>query len=234
MQLYQLSFPNGKKYIGITSKTAQERFKEHCNPANNKNACQNAIVKYGKENVVITVLSTVDNWELLCLAEIEAIEKFNSHISKNGYNLTIGGEGNSRIYIFGKEREDRDRQVAKENKRKKYIENKSIINEKSKKRYLEKKEAIKKKTNDYYHSNKDAISIRAKKYRDENKEKIAEMKREYNKNNKEKVAEKKRIYALNNKEIVEERIRIWREKNKNEISERRKIKYQLNKEMKKC
>ena len=71
MQLYQLSFPNGKKYIGITSQTAQERFKKHCFKSNNKNPCQKAIHKYGKENVVLTVLATVDNWELLCLSEIK-------------------------------------------------------------------------------------------------------------------------------------------------------------------
>jgi len=92
MQLYKLDFPNGKSYIGITSKTAQQRFKEHCCQSKNKNPCQSAIKKYGKENVKLTVLSTVDNWELLCLAEIEAIEKFNT-FKPNGYNITKGGEG---------------------------------------------------------------------------------------------------------------------------------------------
>lgn len=92
MQLYQLLFPNGKKYIGITSKTAEERFKEHCCLAHNKGMCQKAIHKYGKENVIIKVLATVDNWELLCLAEIEAIEKYKTR-PPNGYNLTLGGEG---------------------------------------------------------------------------------------------------------------------------------------------
>jgi len=91
MQLYQLSFPNGKKYIGITSKTAEERFKRHF-WRSKKNPCQRAIHKYGKENVVISVLGECDNWELLCLAEREAIEKFNT-LSPNGYNLTLGGEG---------------------------------------------------------------------------------------------------------------------------------------------
>ena len=92
MQLYKLDFPNGKSYIGITSKTAQERFIGHCNPAQKQNLCQKAIHKYGKENVIINVLAECDNWELLCIAEQEAIEKFNT-ITPNGYNLTLGGEG---------------------------------------------------------------------------------------------------------------------------------------------
>ncbi len=94
MQLYQLKFPNGKSYIGITSKTAEKRFNQHCLPANNKNACQKAIYKYGRDNVVLTVLATVDNYELLQLAEQEAIEKFNTYASNGkGYNLTLGGGG---------------------------------------------------------------------------------------------------------------------------------------------
>lgn len=110
MQLYQLSFPNGKKYIGITSKTVKERFIRHCAPANNKNACQRAIHKYGKENVIVTVLAECDNWELLCLSEMEAIEKFNT-IAPNGYNLTLGGEGNTIVGIYGEERIIRDKEI---------------------------------------------------------------------------------------------------------------------------
>jgi len=95
MQLYKLDFPNGKSYIGITSKTAQERFNQHCCKSKNKNPCQLAIHKYGKENIIINVLAECNDWELLCLAEQEAIEKFNT-FKPSGYNLTKGGEG-----VFG-------------------------------------------------------------------------------------------------------------------------------------
>jgi hypothetical protein len=114
MQLYQLSFPNGKKYIGITSKTAKERFAQHSKKSCKRYAAQHAIKKYGKENIVLTVLATVDNWELLCLAEIEAIEKFNTFYP-GGYNLTLGGEGNLTLELSEKEIKVRDRE-----KRKKY------------------------------------------------------------------------------------------------------------------
>ena len=110
MQLYQLLFPNGKSYIGITSKTANVRFKEHCFPSKKRNAFQHAIHVYGAENVILLVLGTVDNWELLCLSEIEAIEKFNTFYKNgNGYNLTLGGEGVLAIDIHGKERITRDK-----------------------------------------------------------------------------------------------------------------------------
>lgn len=94
MQLYKISFPahlTTKCYIGITSKTAQQRFKEHCQKYQNK-LIHRAIKKHGKENAIITVLAECDDWELLCLAEQEAIEKFNTK-NPNGYNLTDGGEG---------------------------------------------------------------------------------------------------------------------------------------------
>ncbi|MHB1236934.1 MAG: GIY-YIG nuclease family protein [Gallionella sp.] len=33
--LYQLIFPNGKSYIGISSNTAEQRFKAHCQNSKN-------------------------------------------------------------------------------------------------------------------------------------------------------------------------------------------------------
>lgn len=97
MHLYQLLFPNGKKYIGITSKTAEDRFKAHCR-SRKKYAIDSAIKKYGKENVILTVLAECDNWELLCLLEQEAIEKFDTKYP-NGYNLTDGGEGTIGVLV---------------------------------------------------------------------------------------------------------------------------------------
>lgn len=90
MKLYKISFPTTEKvYIGITSVSVATRFKAHCHQKS-KTAISLAIRKYG--NAVLTVLAECDDWELLCLAEQEAIEKFNSR-APNGYNLTDGGEG---------------------------------------------------------------------------------------------------------------------------------------------
>ena len=92
-KIYCHSFPNGKKYIGKTCQRLSERFK------NGKGyvSCpymNHAIEKYGWENIEHLLLE--DN-----LTAKEAIEKEQYYIKKydsfnkdNGYNLTMGGEGN--------------------------------------------------------------------------------------------------------------------------------------------
>jgi group I intron endonuclease len=92
MQLYKISFSTTPKvYIGISKRSAKLRFQAHCNKnVKIKSLIHKAIQKYG--NPILTILGEFDNWELLCLAEQEAIEKFNSRVP-NGYNITIGGEG---------------------------------------------------------------------------------------------------------------------------------------------
>ena len=107
MYLYKISFPEHlttKCYIGITSQTLKKRFKSHCY-SSNCSLISRAIKKYGKNSAIMSVIAECDNWELLCLAEQEAIEKFNT-ISPNGYNLTLGGEG---LYghVFSEQHKDR-------------------------------------------------------------------------------------------------------------------------------
>lgn len=206
MQLYQLLLPNGKKYIGITSKTAQERFKRHCELRKNKTAIQHAIHKYGKENVVVTILAECDNWELLCLAEMEAIEKFNT-IAPNGYNLTLGGEGNAIVGIYGDERITRDKEVISIVKKDYYERNREAISAKKKIHREKNREAISLKNKARYNANKETIKIKYKLYREENKEKIAAQDKSYRDANKELIAirqkairEAKKLqrYMLNN------------------------------------
>jgi len=94
MYLYKISFPKHlttKCYIGITSQTLKKRLKGHCRLSSDS-LISRAIKKHGKKNTIMSVIAECDNWELLCLAEMEAIEKFNS-FAPNGYNLTKGGEG---------------------------------------------------------------------------------------------------------------------------------------------
>jgi hypothetical protein len=184
MQLYQLKFPNGKSYIGITTKTTIQRFKEHCAPSNNKNACQNAIHKHGKENVIISVLAECDNFELLLLAEKEAIEKFNTFIP-NGYNLTLGGEGRITVNVFGEERIKRE---------------KTRIASNGKKRYSEKSDQIKNQAKNYYLANKEKQQAGNKRYHIENKESIVKQRSAYYYSNQSRLLEEKKQYRLNNLE----------------------------------
>lgn len=91
--LYRLVFPNGKSYIGITSRTIEERFYEHCKTAKNNGsyAIHKAIRKYGKENILIETL-VIGEWVYLTYLEKLAISSFKTK-GRNGYNLTNGGEG---------------------------------------------------------------------------------------------------------------------------------------------
>lgn len=89
--LYKLDFPNGKSYIGITSKTAQERFCQH-----SRNSAVSvvgaAIRKYKKEKVALTILAECESWDNLCHLEIAAIRDFKTK-QPSGYNFTDGGDG---------------------------------------------------------------------------------------------------------------------------------------------
>jgi len=97
MQLYKLSFPNGKNYIGITSKTALERFALQCLPNPLKSPLTNAIKRVKPENIELTVLGSFDNWGDLIDAEYLAIEEFRAFGGK-GYNQSKGGDA---VLSFG-------------------------------------------------------------------------------------------------------------------------------------
>lgn len=83
----------GKKYVGQTTRTLEERFGEHC--------CANsyigkAIRKYGRENFICGVIKTCAT-----KAELNACEIFYIAVLKSrapyGYNFTDGGEGGSGV-----------------------------------------------------------------------------------------------------------------------------------------
>jgi group I intron endonuclease len=89
---------NNKIYIGFTSKTLEERFKEHVHKSNknteNKTYFHKAIKKYGKENFIIEVLDTSNDGDY-CLNVLEPyyINLYNSRDNNIGYNIGVGGEG---------------------------------------------------------------------------------------------------------------------------------------------
>lgn len=81
---------NGKKYVGQTRRTSQERWKEHCKPEK----CvllRRAIEKYGKNSFTVTDVDTADTPEELNRKETEWILKLNT-LAPNGYNLQVGGK----------------------------------------------------------------------------------------------------------------------------------------------
>lgn len=86
---------NNKVYIGQTRYTLEFRWRQHQHKKDNT-YFHNAIHKYGIENFNLEILEECDI-ELLNSREIYYIAKYDSF--KNGYNLTIGGDGNRRLLL---------------------------------------------------------------------------------------------------------------------------------------
>ncbi len=99
--LYVITSPSGKQYVGITSGTADARWKKHQRNAalgrdhRRGSECvglYNAIRKYGASEFSFEVLASGVSWEELCSLERAEIRRRNT-CSPHGYNLTEGGEG---------------------------------------------------------------------------------------------------------------------------------------------
>lgn len=121
--LYAITAPNGKKYIGISVKTAASRWAKHCEHAAGKRpgALYAAIRKYGAESFVVAMMLVADDWDYLCDMERRAIAAFGT-FAPGGYNMTYGGEGTvgprdeetrRRISVAQKKRFERPEERAK-------------------------------------------------------------------------------------------------------------------------
>lgn len=211
MELYKLVFPNGKPYIGITRTTALLRLKEHARKPR-KTPCYRAIQKYGKENIKVIVLANCDNWELLCLAEQEAIEKHNTLVSNGkGYNITFGGEGALTVQEQGEARIARDKAKAHAL----YVKNKSYRN------------AISKA---YYLANKQRHRELAKKWKEENRDKVRQLERERYAANIEKERARNRMNTVKHKERKTAYDKKWVSENKDKVAAKTRRYYDAHKE----
>lgn len=89
---------NGKRYVGITCRGYQERFKEHVNEAMNGSTTilHNAIRKYGVDKFDLMILeSNIEDTDI-GNKEQYYIELYNTFYSSGiGYNMTEGGGGMS-------------------------------------------------------------------------------------------------------------------------------------------
>ena len=92
--VYKHTCPNGKVYIGITS-----NYSHRCCPSNYKHNIrwQNAINKYGWDNIKHEILFRNLTKEEACKKEIELIAYYDSTNPKFGYNVNLGGNANRRI-----------------------------------------------------------------------------------------------------------------------------------------
>jgi group I intron endonuclease len=96
-KVYCATFPNGKKYIGITTATLELRKSEHYSRAKigPRYAVHNALNIYG-DNVHWETLHMCSSYEEAKELEIKLIKELKS-MYPNGYNLTAGGDGTKNI-----------------------------------------------------------------------------------------------------------------------------------------
>jgi len=117
MEMYKISFPcdlTEKEYIGISSKGAKRRFTEHC-ASKKKYPIVMALKKYGKDNAILTVLGSFDNYDDMYEAEKSAIIQYNTK-APFGFNLTDGGKGAYGLPAS----EERKRKISEANKGRKH------------------------------------------------------------------------------------------------------------------
>lgn len=89
--IYCHTFPNGKRYIGLTKLSLNERWSN----GTGYKTCplvDRAIKKYGWENVKHEVLGTTDNLHDAEQMEREYIQMFSTNDAKKGYNILPGGD----------------------------------------------------------------------------------------------------------------------------------------------
>tara|TARA_Y100000992_G_scaffold200619_1_gene136714 strand:+ start:194 stop:841 length:648 start_codon:yes stop_codon:yes gene_type:complete len=120
--IYKISFPNGKCYIGFTTRTIKERWVEHNKhaKAGNTRRLYNAVRKYNMvDTFQMIVIDTAETEEELCEKEIAHIEINNSNSEgRNGYNMNDGGDG-----VFGYRHTEEGRLQISEGVKKYYEDN---------------------------------------------------------------------------------------------------------------
>lgn len=85
---------NGKKYVGYSRKTAEERFQSHLNSARWKKAgaIYDAIRCYGVDAFSVEKHCDCVDHKAACEKERELIAAMKTMLP-NGYNMTVGGDG---------------------------------------------------------------------------------------------------------------------------------------------
>lgn len=85
---------NGKKYIGITGKDPEVRWRNGSN-YRTCTAMKRAFQKYGWDGFNHAILKTGLTKEEACEEEIKLIDQYNTRDPEHGYNICVGGGGTS-------------------------------------------------------------------------------------------------------------------------------------------
>lgn len=89
--VYKHVFPNGKVYIGITSRCPKARWGRDGRGYCKQTYFWNAIQKYGWNNIDHVIIATGLSRESASIAEKKLIKRYDSRNPNNGYNLDCGG-----------------------------------------------------------------------------------------------------------------------------------------------
>lgn len=89
--VYKHTFPNGKVYIGITKQKIKLRWRRGSG-YRSQPLMQNAIQKYGWENIKHEIIAENLLQKEACKMEIDLIKKYDSTNREKGYNISFGGE----------------------------------------------------------------------------------------------------------------------------------------------
>lgn len=100
--IYCITSPSGKQYIGQTCRNFKKRFNEHCKIPKSCILLENAINKYGKENLTFEVLLEINNkfldkYETLFIDLLNTIEPCGYNIRKGGRKGTHSNESKQRM-----------------------------------------------------------------------------------------------------------------------------------------
>ena len=117
MIIYRCTLPNGKMYIGQTYRELNDRIHEHLRKSKIKTEIgynypfYRAIRKYGEKNLKWDILDYANTKDELNEKEKYWISYYNTYIrnkNSNGYNQTIGGEGQNGL-VHNKESKEKIR-----------------------------------------------------------------------------------------------------------------------------
>ena len=92
--VYMHITPNGKRYIGITSKKPEYRWNGGKGYKANEHFF-NAILKYGWDNIEHIIIAENLSKDSACALEQELIAKYDTTNQQKGFNHSIGGESGS-------------------------------------------------------------------------------------------------------------------------------------------
>lgn len=87
--VYIITFPSGKSYIGQTTRSVTKRIEEHIKCSGDCIILENAIKKYGINNLITETLLEVNNTQL-DYYETKLIEMYGT-VEPYGYNIRSGG-----------------------------------------------------------------------------------------------------------------------------------------------